>query len=127
MYNPPVPQPPTNKSNSIDKNIIQESASTPLQPSSPLQEFRTSVSPIPAKRIHTNGGAHTCGGRSISQVPQNQLESRKRNPQMIQTILLTTIQRLMIQITMITIMLICLKGMIHLDLCVNFSLLEHQM
>ena len=69
-YNPPAPQPPANQSNSIDNNIIQASAPTPQQPSSLLQEFQTSVSPIPAKRIRTRGGAHICGGRSVSQVPQ---------------------------------------------------------
>ena len=73
-YNPPAPQPTANQSNSIDNNIIQTSASTPLQPSRPLQEFQTSVSPIPAKRIRTRGGAHTCGGRSVFQVSQTQVE-----------------------------------------------------
>ena len=69
-YNPAALQPPANQSNSIDNNIIQRSASTPQQPSSPLQEFQTSVSPVPAKRIRTRGGAHICGGRNVSQVPQ---------------------------------------------------------
>ena len=40
-----------------------------------------SVSPIPAKPICTRGGAHNCGGHSVSQVPQSKVISRKRNPQ----------------------------------------------
>ena len=72
-YSPPVPlSTPTNQSNSIDNNIIQTSASTPQQPSSPLQDFQTSVSPIPSKRIGTRAGAHYCGGHSVSQVLQAQ-------------------------------------------------------
>ena len=41
-----------------------------MLPSSPLQELQTSITPIPAQRIRTRGGAHTCGGRGASQVPQ---------------------------------------------------------
>ena len=78
--NPPAPQKPANQSDSIDNNMIQVSVSTPKQPSSPIQEFQTSVSPIPAKRIRTRGRAHICGGPSVSQVPQTQVEQRKRNP-----------------------------------------------
>ena len=40
-----------------------------------------SVSPIPAKPICTRGGAHNCGGHSVSQVPQAKVISRKRNTQ----------------------------------------------
>ena len=80
-YNPPALQPPANQSNSVDNNIIQRSASTPQQPSTPLQEYQTSVSPIPAKRIRTREWAHICGGRGVPQVPQAHVESRKRNLQ----------------------------------------------
>ena len=79
-YNPPAPESPADQSISIDNNVIQASASTPVQPSSPLQEFQMSVSPIPAKRIRTRGGAHNCGGRSVSQVSQIRVESRKKSP-----------------------------------------------
>ena len=41
-----------------------------MLPSSPLHKLQTSIIPIPAQRILTRGGAHTCGGRSASQVPQ---------------------------------------------------------